>query len=319
MPVLGYEVKNGILKETHKNDAVDLLKEYIKKTGRSQAEIASQLRFSPATINQYLKRIYKGDTSKIDRAVLEFLQRERKRKLGPRPASFVLTRQAKEVLSVLRITHIYKTIGIIYGEAGLGKTMSIQQYLAENLNAILITCDPSMNTNRSLIEEILEALGKAPSRLRNTRELVKQIIDMLKGSDTLLIFDEAHHLKYKQLEILRKIHDIAKIGIALVGTSEVYEQMIGRDEIQFAQLFSRVGIKRNLTAEIYREDVEEIVKSITDNPSKEIIDYLHIRANRKGGLRLMTATLNMASLIAKETTSSLSLDVIKEAEKFMMV
>lgn len=47
--------------------------------------------------------------------------------------------------------------------------------------------------------------------------MFSDIVDKLKSSGRLIIIDEAEHLPYKSLELVRRIYDKANVGILLVG------------------------------------------------------------------------------------------------------
>lgn len=75
----------------------------------------------------------------------------------------------------------------------------------------------------------------------------------------MLIIDEAQHLTVRTLNHLRCISDESGVGIALIGNDEVYTKMKGSGRADFAQLFSRIGMRKQvLTSGITREDVEAV-------------------------------------------------------------
>ena len=193
--------------------SIQLLTEYIENTGLSQAKVAIQLGYSATAISQYLKGTYKGDVEGIDKAVGQLLERYQS-KLKDVPTDFIPTPTAKRILEVCGLAHAMKDIYLVIGEAGLGKSRALQHYAASNSNAVLLEVDPTFSA-KVLLTELCNVLGlSAP---RNNHAMMTAIIEKLKGSDRLLIIDEAELLTYKPLEILRRIHDKTGVGVVLAG------------------------------------------------------------------------------------------------------
>ena len=96
-------------------------------------------------------------------------------------------------------------------------------------------------------------------RERVARRLTAEIVDRLKGSGRVLIVDEAQHLTVRALNHLRCISDESGVGIALVGNEEVYSKLRGSGKADFAQLCSRVGMRKQVqTRDIKMEDIRSI-------------------------------------------------------------
>ena len=97
------------------------------------------------------------------------------------------------------------------------------------------------------------------------------IHDRLKGTDKVIIIDEAQNLRFDALEELRSLSDPDDLtgesgtGICLIGNSEVYSRMLGKQEAQFAQQFSRVRFRRRYsTADVKLADVEKLFPTLAD-------------------------------------------------------
>lgn len=290
------------------------LKEYFRRTGATQIEVAKKIGTSSALLSQYLKNSYKGDVSKLEKTLQEFLRREKERSLTIREHRWVETKQSKEVLAVLNYAHLYKTIGVVYGSAGLGKTESIRQYMRENTQVINVICSPVLN-NAAILEEILEKLGKVASG--GKRKMFKAVVEALEGSDMMIVFDEAQHLNYKSIETIRAIHDMTGVAIVMVGTVEVYDRMTGRRNLKYDQVFSRVGIKRYLKPKILKRDIEALVKENFSNVDEGAIEFLYRRAQEAGAIRKIVMMLRMADSIAKNNGQIINLKNLEEAEKLL--
>ena len=104
-----------------------------------------------------------------------------------------------------------RTIGVITGEVGAGKTVSVRTVLAgldATRHTIIYLPNPMIGV-RGLHEAVVAAFGVAPSQI--TSRLVAQASAALaaeraeRGRTTVLIIDEAHLLSYEQLETVRML------------------------------------------------------------------------------------------------------------------
>ena len=59
--------------------------------------------------------------------------------------------------------------------------------------------------------------------------------------------DEAQHLTVRAIEHLRSISDEAGVGVCFVGNEQIYTKLLGSHKADFAQLFSRIAIKKMVT------------------------------------------------------------------------
>ena len=142
-------------------------------------------------------------------------------------------------------------INLVIGEAGLGKTVTLKQYAKTVDNVILVEVTPTYSPKVMLVE-LCNRLGIVPSRSNHDNEV--SIVEKLKGSDKLLIIDEAELLAYKSLEIIRRIHDMAKIGVVLAGMPRLRANLHGKNG-EYKQLYSRIGFFHDMGEELSEEDI----------------------------------------------------------------
>lgn len=140
------------------------------------------------------------------------------------------------------------------------------------------------------------------------------IIDKLQSSGRLIIIDEAEHLPYKSLELLRRIYDKANVGILLVGMPRLITNLKGKKR-QYAQLFSRVGIYAKLDS-LNEKDQKRIISSLLPNYSHI---YPILSAFCAGNTRVLTKLLVRAIRIAELNDVEVNEDVIKASVKQIIV
>jgi type II secretory pathway predicted ATPase ExeA len=129
----------------------------------------------------------------------------------------MLHRHASHNEAVARIAWCIseRSIGVITGEVGAGKTVSVRAVLAgldPSRHTVIYLPNPMIGT-RGICEEILNAFGQRPSHLAS--RLFTQVSKALiaereeRGRTPVLVLDEAHLLAYEQLEMIRMLGNTA--------------------------------------------------------------------------------------------------------------
>ncbi|MFZ5988411.1 MAG: AAA family ATPase [Bacillota bacterium] len=278
-------------------ETCERLKEFIDASGKTQAAAARELGVSEALLSQFLSGTYKGNINDVTEKIKQYIEFETKKIVLPCFPEFTETSVTKGIWYALKFAHVHGDIALIFGEAGRSKSITLKEYARKNEKVIYIEADATISNAKSVLEEIWEALGnknKEPERY-----LKKGIIEALQDSGVLIIIDDAQHLTLKAMDIMRVIHEHAKIGIAFCGNQHVYDRMLGREATQYAQLYSRIGIKKYIQAAVSMDDVKDILKAININVNKDCITFLHKLANSRGGLRYMLKIYMIAEMAAR--------------------
>lgn len=260
--------------------ARDAIIGYRDSTGKSQSDIAKELGVSAGQLSAFLNGSYKTPHTIIPK-IEALLSKNESRKLAPKAPPFALTTVSKQVMDAIEYCHLQGKIGVVYGDAGVGKTMAVREYVGKNPSSIWITISPAFATMSGVNDLLSEKTGV---REKNARRIYLELVNRLKGSGRVIIIDEAQHLTKKTLEHLRSISDEAGIGICLVGNEEVYSRLKGTGKADFAQIFSRIGINVPVfLSNISRLDIEKIF--FEAHLDEETIDFLHKIAKTRYGVR----------------------------------
>lgn len=252
---------------------VNELTTMMNNKGWSQAQAARGIGVSTAVINQFLQNKYNGDVNAVEEKVRQFISREQERDKSRRIKSvYVDTLMARKGRDVIRMAHMDSDINVIYGDAGMGKTMIIRQYAKENLNAVLIEADPGY-TARVVLEELCNKLGL--SKRGNMHELSESIIQNLRDSGRIILVDEAENLPYRALETLRRIHDKSGVGIVLAGMPRLILNLKGKRG-EYKQLYSRVGFALRMGESLPEDDITNMITTMLPEASEpEVLNALY--------------------------------------------
>lgn len=218
------------------------------------------------------------------------------------------TQTVDDIMMAVSFAEAAGDISLIYGDAGLGKTISLKKYISSHSDVIYIELKDCDKSTKGVCEKILSCIGKEQRGV--DRVLVDAIVDYLTTNPKLIIIDEAQHLSIRALENLRAINDSTETGIVLCGNPTVYDRMHGRGQAHFAQLYSRIGIRRHII-EPSLEDITAIFESY--NLDKESLLYLHKLALQRGGIRNCVKVLNIALRFRRDEKEPLNIDYLQSA------
>jgi DNA transposition AAA+ family ATPase len=251
----------------------------------SQSRAAQALGVSAALISAYKSKTYNGNIESLEEKINGWLTVEAHR-MENLHVPIVDTIVAQQIFRALAIVHEERCIGVIVGEAGIGKTTSVHRYMEKNPSAILIEVDQNF-TKRTLVLAIAGAVGVDTKG--GVAAICTRIIEVLRNRDTLLIFDEAEYMPDICLELVRRvINDKANTGVVFVGMKAL-EYKLRNLQRDHRQLLSRVGAFLKLDT-LGKQDALKILSAIWQDLSKEVVDAFVKAAN--GSVRVLTILMN---------------------------
>lgn len=276
-------------------EAIKWLKEYIQKEKKTQSAVAAELGVSSGLISSFLSGKYKTPEAVIPK-IMELSKVHEKKVIAPKAPDFAETTVSRTVINAIEYARLRGTVSVVYGDAGVGKTSAAREYLKNNSLALGITISPTYASITGVNELIAEQLGV---RERVARRITREIIDKLNNSGRVLVVDEAQHLTGRALDHLRCISDEAGIGVALIGNEEVYSKLRGRGQAAFAQLFSRIGMRKQvLTSNLTKEDILQIFGGY--GLDSTVIDLLAAVARTAYGIRgAVNVFINTAAVFGR--------------------
>lgn len=270
------------------------LREHMASASLPQGTIANLMGVSGTQLSQYLNGKYKGDVDATEGKIEEYLKTVEERvrfnsnlKFSP-VQRFVETTVSMNAYKIIKYCQIKNTFGIIYGDAGIGKTKAAQKFIEDNPNSSLyIKVSPPTGNLRGILRQIAEEL-KISSYQRND-ELALLVRKKLEESSRVLILDEAQHLAYKAMEWIRALPDYdivtneSSIAIVLIGNDSLYSRMMGGKNDIYAQQYSRFAMRGHFTTRnVVEDDIKKLFPEVKD---KKEIEYLHRIAKGNYGVR----------------------------------
>ena len=254
------------MEKTYNPALIQRTQRYMETHSISQNQFAAKVNLSSAALSSYLNQKYKGSVEAVERQLSEIFKldeeaeaaAEKTASLLPR-AAYVPTSISEDVCQSIRFAQLEHCMVVLHGDAGVGKSKGAQKFLHDHpTNAVGISITPSTGTLNGSIKLLARAL-RVPE-CRNKMDQMMALRSRLDGTNWVIVIDEAQHLKYAALEEIRSLTDDNPmtvehgVGVVLIGNSEVYSRLQGRQQAQFAQLFSRIRMQREYTTRKVKED-----------------------------------------------------------------
>ena len=292
-------------------DLREKLSETLKKRGYSQERAARSMGVSGGALSAWIAGKYTGDNEKLNEAVLGYLkletERQQKRKKG---IAFVKTAVSEEIFRVARICHTESELGVACGPSGIGKTIAVKEYASRNRDVLLIEGDPGY-TAKDVFAEIMKKLGEYPASINVMKTMA---ISRLKDSGRLIIVDEAENLPLRAIDLLRRVHDKAEIGILFVGLNRLYEGLISR-RTAFSYVLSRIGVVSRLNP-LTVDDLKKIINKALPNSEELAKTFYEIS---RGNARTASKLIFRSQVLADDNEMPITADIIRECGRELFI
>lgn len=222
----------------------------------NQAALARLSRISASSFNQIIKGVYAASPAKLLASVESAMRHaEETNSDAVAPVETSVYRLAQTCCIMARR---YRNFAVFTAFVGVGKTFAIKHYAATHPNTHLIEATPTM-TPQSLVKLLARVVAGFEGK-GSIDDKFRAVVDALKDTDSLLIVDEAETLTPHQLHTLRRIRDLANVGIVLCGTEHL-SGLIKPLHGQFDQIRSRTGFWPETVRTISADDAAALVQS----------------------------------------------------------
>lgn len=307
-----------IMDEQAMNEVRAGINELLTSGALTQAALAKQSGISGGALSAFLGGNYRGNNENIAKKLQPVLESTKARAtavLSVKEPEMVETAVTEQIQAGLKYASNRNDVVVIYGAPGIGKTITLERYVNFNPTALFMTASPNIRSGRDIMEELLERAGKKAEG-RN-RLLEKNLINLLKDSNRMIIIDEAHFLRLDGLETIRRIYDATHCPLVLVGNPKIMEIITEKNRTITGQFFSR-AVRMALDGKIPMQDVEKIVLQNGVTLAADCLQELYRVANQIGALRLMTKLFLFAWTMATDRRENISLEHILNAKSIIV-
>ncbi len=299
---------------TKVEEAREMLKRHRENSALSMRSIAAIIDVGRSTLSQFLSDKYTGNNEEIADKLMQYFERveESQQSAVAVSGEFVETATWRRINEVARVCHAEGDIGLVTGEAGIGKTFAVKEYVKRNHGVILIEADATY-TVRHLFQELANAVGVQAKG--DTHFYLEEVIRKLKNSKRLIIVDESEHLNVRSLDVIRRINDRAGIGILLVGLPAFLHYLRGRKG-DYTYLFSRIGVFSEVKT-LSQGEMNQIIKinlGEIEAPAMKRIQQVVM-----GNGRRLIKLIRRAERIARINELPVNAKVIDEAAKLLVI
>lgn len=217
---------------------------------------------------------------------------------------YLLTRRAIDDLARV------KGMGVIHGDAGLGKTYSVRSAL-ERLRGVDVSWFdfPGRTTTKAVVQALLrEITGIDHEGTRPRLELL--LLDQLSGRPRVLVVDEAQRLYDEIIEYLRHLYDRpnTRFALVLVGGNDCWSRVSSYPMV-WSRVYRCIGFQPLSSDEVLRH-VPRFHPVYGEVPPALIADI--DAAFGHGNLRNWTKfTIDALALMRENDRDALSEDVVQ--------
>lgn len=272
----------------HQQELLNKLNEKQKNENLSQTELGKIVGISGSAISQLRNKKYKADPQQMFAVLEDYFGIKEKAQLTYSEIDYAPTSISSEIYDIIRICQIKGGLAVACGDAGIGKTKAAHQYVKEHpANSVLITVNPCIAAIKPLLAVIAERIGAGAEK--SSDKLWISIAGKL-SDGMVLIFDEAQHLSYKTIEVLRSFSDYfcdkgQTLGICFIGNTDTVSRL-GSKRAEFAQISNRTKQRKIYSKEsIKRTDIIKLFPLLESEKMDREIDLLWKVAQTPQALR----------------------------------
>jgi DNA transposition AAA+ family ATPase len=292
------------LTDPQRKDICERVRSFVKAQQLCHSQVSREVGINSTILAQVLAERFHGTT--LDRHLARLhnwleLAARRADILGSR--SFVETSVAREILSVARVVCDTCKMGVVFGPAQIGKTMTLKAIvgLQSYGDPVLVRVTESTKSPAAFMRSVCDAFDLITGG-RTFDRVFLRAVKRLKGTRRMIMVDEAERLNYQALETLRDLHDETGCPVLLAGKPAVYSKLGFRSLGDYSevtdQLASRLVIRRDLTERTRTGEPPQPLYSLED--VRKLIERsglkLHVTDDAKRWLQGRAGALGLGGL-----------------------
>ncbi|MGZ8181441.1 MAG: AAA family ATPase [Methylobacter sp.] len=294
---------------------VQRINDWLAEPGRTGADLSRLTEIKEGTRSSILTGAYISSPTKFLQRMIDAIDRvEARNQEAKHDIPFTATSVAVQIETVCKRTHLDRDFGFFSGKVGVGKTTALRSYARKTQSAILIEAFEGID-NSTFIHELIIATGSVAVKGTMAMQMAG-LIKSLKGSDRVILVDEANWLPKRSFGALRRISDVAEIGVVLVGTAELLP-MVQDPEGRFGQISSRIGFWPALAKQISEKDCALLVTSYSaEEPTESVLKAFY--GCCEGSARTLKNLLKNTYRYANKNNAEITPELIKRINQQAM-
>ncbi len=247
----------------------------------SASKASEKIGIGSSIISTLRKGKYQGNDDKIFSKLASYFEIKEAKKELPDifvPVDYAPTTISQMIYQKLRNIHILGGCAVITGDAGIGKTKTIQKYCKDNRNKTVVITASVLNHN---VTDVLYMLAAELGISDTNKQRIKTLLFSKPHDGMMIIVDEAQELTYQAANALRAIPDHFEskgetVGLAFVGNPCFYNKFNGKYTSDRVQVSSRFVTEPTYTADqIQFEDTKMLYPQLAQQNMMKEIMFLH--------------------------------------------
>lgn len=261
----------------------------------TRAQVGGMLGYPDGTaVSKYISDKYDRDPEDIEGKIADLLKRDSLRRSFN--SELILTNVVRGFAAFADKVTNTNTVGVLTGEAGIGKTRAAHHYASTHPTTVLITVNPAQKDERGVRQLIWSAIDHRGCKWDEPR--FDFLVRKFRGTNRLFIVDGAQYLGAGGRSLLYTFHDATGCPILLVGNPCILEQVAINDQEHSRTIQEQTASLKNvedvtlafLRQQVARpEEILDLAVQVVDQPRGG-----HLRALEK----LLVCTKDLMELPA---------------------
>ncbi len=251
---------------------------YIQQNKLTQSQFTAKLagNFSTTRVAKYLnlnnpENKPEPDAPRVEAAIRAFMRHvHRGAELS---AKLFANSLSTEMAGVLRLTRRTGDISLVHGDGGEGKTSGAILFCRDNPDTIMVTAKhPYACTDWSIMKMVFdEFCASVADKWDGVGCKWSWLEKQLRGTQRLLIFDDAELMHLSAFRWAFSLHDATGIPMVFIGNDEVIAKITAADKS--GKMVSRIGTKHHA---YLTDDEETCAKKLIEQFAPGADDLLEV-------------------------------------------
>jgi DNA transposition AAA+ family ATPase len=293
-------------------DLRNQLDDFLKVHAISQTQFARTLGRAVSSVNRYLSGTPIGDVKSLELAIIDGIDRFKKLAKSIIIDGRVENGIARTISRFFDRMIVLRTTGVVYGPAGIGKTVGIELYARQHPSSITITAKEWSRGGHAVLKLLwnqIDTRGWKKSGLSRGDYLEEKF----KGSDRLIIIDNAQRLSPHGFNFLFDLHDATKMPMVFVGNPEISRNLESND-----QHFSRLDEACPLALSDVKAESREVLQVMWPERVEELSEMAATICAHPGRFRALEHRLTAAKFDTERNPDIAVPDAIRRSHKLFV-